>query len=196
MTIKVVIFDLGGVLLPDFFTSETAELIAKKHGKNWWKVRTVAAIYWTRVAKGEITPEEYFRGIVQSLGLEMPPERLEQLLKSKLKPNSRVRRLIKRLDKKGYKVVALSNYAREWVEAEISGLFYKTFISSDFDMVKPGLSIYQKVLKDMAVPAEECLFIDNHERNLLPARLLGFHVLKFEGYEKLVKDLKEMGVRV
>ena len=63
-------------------------------------------------------------------------------------------------------------------------------------MVKPGLSIYQKVLKDMAVPAEECLFIDNHERNLLPARLLGFKVLKFEGYEKLVKDMKEMGVKI
>ena len=196
MTIKVVIFDLGGVLIPDFFTPETADYISKKHGKNWWKVRTVAAIYWNRVSKGEITPEEYFRGIVQSLGLEMPPEKLEQILKSKLKRNWRGRRLIKRMDKKGYRVVALSNYARDWVEAEISGLFYKTFISSDFDMVKPGLSIYQKVLKDMAVPAEECLFIDNHERNLLPARLLGFKVLKFEGYEKLVKDMKEMGVKI
>lgn len=63
-------------------------------------------------------------------------------------------------------------------------LFEKMYFSNEIHLIKGGPEIFEHVLADLQVKAEECIFIDDQEKNLTAARNLGITCILFTSAEQ------------
>ena len=122
---------------------------------------------------------------------------LEALEKTYL-PYFEVIDLVKRL-RGEYKIGLLSNLEDAGVEViKKQGLeenFDEIVYSCKVGFIKPDEKIYQIMLKKLGVKAEEAVFIDDKEINIDGAKKAGMKGIVFLNYQKLVQDLKLLGVK-
>lgn len=93
-------------------------------------------------------------------------------------------------------VYLLSNisekFAREWHEhppiARILSLFDGLVFSGVLHLVKPDERIFRHLLDTYGLNPDECLFIDDSEKNLVGARALGIHTYLFDGDAKRLTE--------
>ena len=57
-------------------------------------------------------------------------------------------------------------------------------------VIKPEATIYRLLLERYNLNAEECVFFDDVEKNVLAARETGIHGIVFENREQAMKELK------
>ncbi len=77
----------------------------------------------------------------------------------------------------------------------VKAVFDYVFISQNFCTRKPELKYYKLVLKKLKIKGTDCIFIDDKERNFLPAEKLGIKCVKFDGnLNKLKNNLKSFGI--
>lgn len=105
-----------------------------------------------------------------SIMLEIPDERID---------------LLQQLRKK-YRLLLLSNTNPLHIEVStknelakreltMDNLFDKCYYSFELGAVKPGEEIFLKLLQDADVKVENCLFLDDGEKNIETAKKLGFN---------------------
>lgn len=114
-------------------------------------------------------------------------------------PNKEVLRIIKSLPKK-YKVYLFSNTtqmsdlynSQTGIYDNFDGLFF----SFKMGMVKPNHKIYEKVLLEVKLSADQCLLVDDDMENLEVGKLLGFKTILFnvlvDSPSKLKKELVKL----
>ncbi|GHD99438.1 hypothetical protein GCM10010339_10750 [Streptomyces alanosinicus] len=78
----------------------------------------------------------------------------------------------------GYRLALLSNSFgmdpfNPYEQAGIWGLFEVHIISEQVRTAKPDPAIYELTLERLGLPAQACVFVDDHPRNLPPAEALG-----------------------
>jgi epoxide hydrolase-like predicted phosphatase len=104
------------------------------------------------------------------------------------------------LKKKGYKIALLSDQWPISRDVLIPHLLRRHFdevvISCEVKMRKPQPKIYRLILRRLGLKASECVFIDNRDWNLVPAKKMGMKTILFEGNRKCLKDLRKFGVEV
>ncbi len=86
--------------------------------------------------------------------------------------------------KKTYHLAILSNDVKEWAEYlrkkfYIDRIFDAVIISGEVMCRKPDIKIYNITLDRVGVKADQCIFIDDRDKNLVPAMQLGMRVVKF-----------------
>jgi HAD superfamily hydrolase (TIGR01509 family) len=106
--------------------------------------------------------------------------------------------LLDELRRRRVRMWGLSNYS-PWMEVlrrrlQLDRFFDGYTLSYETGYRKPDPRVYACLLEDAAVPAEECLFIDDREKNVEAARGLAMNALRFEGTEKLRRELVSYGV--
>ena len=90
--------------------------------------------------------------------------------------------------KEQYTVLLLSNtnpFMMDWADSTafsgdghpVSYYFHKTYYSYKLKDYKPSATIFQTVLDDAGLRAEETLFLDDGLKNVEAARLVGLHAL-------------------
>jgi putative hydrolase of the HAD superfamily len=71
----------------------------------------------------------------------------------------------------------LSNAGRDFGSyfrhGSLGGLFEEVFVSGELGLVKPGPEIFEAVLAQLGITAEELVFIDNKAENVRGAEALG-----------------------
>jgi 2-haloacid dehalogenase len=103
--------------------------------------------------------------------------------------------LLRALKGKGYSLYALSNWSLETYhfirdEFEFLNLFDEIIISGEVKLIKPEPEIYELCLQKIGKPANQCLFIDDSEPNIITARKFGFDTVHFISPEHLKKELE------
>ena len=76
----------------------------------------------------------------------------------------------------------ISNDVGEWAKLlrkwfNLDGIFDKCVISRDVGIRKPNKDIYIKFLEETKIDAEQCIYIDDRETNLVQPRELGMHTI-------------------
>lgn len=88
---------------------------------------------------------------------------------------------IQKLKDIGYRVSLLSNTVRPMSMAARQKDLYKGFepliLSDIVGSVKPELPIYQQMLNQLGLVANECIYIDDLPKNLRPAEELGMSTI-------------------
>jgi len=80
-------------------------------------------------------------------------------------------------------------------EKNKSNEFFTTFInSSEVNIEKPNSRIYILTAEQMKLKPEECVFIDDTEKNVLGANNVGMKGLLFTNYQNLLIDLKALNI--
>ena len=189
--IKNIVFDIGNVLA-DFRVMEF--LGEKGFDANMSKRILKASLmtpYWGQFERAEISEEEAI-----DLFASTDPDIRDELWKafSDVRGLLVIREyavpLIKDLKKKGFKVYYLSNYSKKAYDECGESLAFMEFmdgglVSFKVGKTKPDPEMYKQFLNEYGLKAEECLFIDDTEENVIAARKLGFEGIVFTGYEDL-----------
>ena len=196
--IKNVVFDVGKVLVAFTpvemmkslgFDDETCEIVlnAVFHSK-----------LWDVNDKGTMTTEELTQGFIANA-----PEYEEQVklafqhVGDAIEMFPFVMEWVKDLKARGYHLYIISNYGDytfEQTKHKMEFLPYMDGIifSYQHKMIKPDLEIYEKLLNDYQLKAEECVFIDDRLENVEAAKKVGYEGIVFTGYEDAKAKLEEL----
>lgn len=196
--IKAVIFDLGSVIIyPDW--NKINEESIKKTGVSVFKPKGFEHKY-NELSKGLIKPEEYFELLIKVSGKKYQVKEFTRiyngLYKKYTRIDERVLSLIEKLSNK-FITVCLSDtnslHYEIHLERDTLRHFMHKFFSFSLGSLKRENS-FLKVLKEIKLKPEDCLFIDDNEENVKVAESVGIKVIKFVSYEDLVEKLKEFKV--
>ena len=105
-------------------------------------------------------------------------------------------RLLADLRARDYMLCALTNWgAEKYVllreRFDFLNWFEETVVSGEVGVLKPDPAIYQILLERIQCEAEQCVFIDDREANVVAASQLGFDGILFTSAENLEMELKE-----
>ena len=200
MSIKTIIFDIGGVLV-DF----SWEDLIRKHGFDEEMVQrigdaSVRTDAWDEFDRGVLSTKEIIDGFVKN-----DPEIEDDIrqafsdLTGLLTKRDRTIPWIKELKSKGYKVLVLSNFSKQALDANP---FMQEFLdetdggilSYRDKVIKPDRAIYELITNRYDLVPGECVFIDDTERNIIAAREFGMNGIVFKTYEQVENELQALGV--
>lgn len=181
--IKAVIFDFGGVVI-DVSQTGSVELITRTLGVNLASARSIIGKQIERWSVGEIGEEEFWQKICQDLGKPIP-ENWKELWRKPTEENAilfpETINLAKELKEKGIKALVLSNTLPPHIEVISKKGWYdffdKLYFSCEIGFRKPDIKAYEYVLEKESLLGSECVFVDDSEDNLIPARNLGMKVV-------------------
>ncbi len=205
MTIKGVIFDLGGVVV-DWSNSITYRYIEDKYRIPAEDFKRLAESGMPDAQRGIISEEQWMRMVFKHFG--DPSNDYVNIWErtfTAAKFNEQVLELVKGLKLGGYKVAALSNIepsrARWLRQHRIDDYFDIVIFSCKVGLRKPDLpdspgdgGIYELILNRMKLTPSECLFIDDNSNCLMAAEKLGIKTILFENVVQLKNELLKGGV--
>jgi 2-haloacid dehalogenase len=105
--------------------------------------------------------------------------------------------ILKDLKESGFPLYALSNWPAEKFalirpQHEFFSWFDDMVISGEVGLVKPGKAIFELMLQRIGKPADQCIYIDDHEPNIQAASDLGFATILFDSADHLNSELKNL----
>ncbi|WP_174848422.1 glucose-1-phosphatase [Yersinia artesiana] len=136
--------------------------------------------------RGEISDEDFAHQLSDEMGLSLSFEQFAegwQAVFVALRPE--VITIMQKLRAEGHRVVVLSNtnrlHCNYWPQhyPEVAAAADHMYLSQDLGMRKPEAKIYQHVLSAENIPAEQAVFFDDVEANIVAARvegITGIHV--------------------
>jgi 2-haloacid dehalogenase len=108
-------------------------------------------------------------------------------------------KLLSILKESGFSLYGLSNWSAETFpivrhEFEFLNLFDEIILSGEVKLIKPEHEIFELCLQRIGRPADQCLFIDDSETNIVAASKLGFDTIHFISPEHLKDELQVRGL--
>jgi epoxide hydrolase-like predicted phosphatase len=193
-----IIFDFGGV----FTRTRSRDVVLQRcedrlslsrgtllsllfAGEHWWSVST-----------GKISADDYWQRISEALGDQVPPD-LEPFRHNPFayeELNWTMVDLVRRLYRH-YKIGLLSN-ATPYLEVVLeenglTDLFDVIVNSARVGLRKPDPEIYGLTMARLRLEPQQCLFVDDKERNTKVAQALGMHAVIFRSAAALERQLRE-----
>ena len=197
--LKNIIFDFGGVLVdwnPAYLYRNEFESESEMN----YFLENICTPEWNikqdegrTLAEATETLQKEYPEYKEMIGLFYG--RWEEMLKGDIKENVSV---LKKLKEK-YPLYGLTNWSSELIDIAYKRFdFFKLFdgivVSGDEKLIKPDPKLYDVLLNRFNIQANESLFIDDNEQNIVTARKMGFHTIHFIEGVDLEKEIKEMGL--
>jgi epoxide hydrolase-like predicted phosphatase len=189
--IKAIIFDFGGVfsIIDDF--QEFWQKNGVKLGVDPEEAIEIFSPLWEKACVGQIDSNI----ILEKLGTftKTDPKKLKGQLIELSGFRDELYEYVKKNLKGKYKLAILSDHVEAWLELVLEEkkfreVFDVIVTSYNTGFVKPDIRIFEKVLKDLDVKAEECIFVEDMQENLVVAKNLGMNIIEFKNYNQFVKD--------
>ncbi len=194
--IKNVIFDLGGVLI-DLLPQKTIDCFGANitafynRGENQTFVELAH-----KFERGEITSNDFRTGVSKIYGFNLSATKFDNCWNAMIGDFSPQRIKLLKLLRKKYRIFLLSNtneihyhYFTKQAYWD-KNLFEKVYFSQIMKMRKPELRIFNYVLNDSNLKADETLFIDDNPDNVQAAQQIGIkahhltnEIIEFFEYE-------------
>lgn len=192
---KAVIFDFGEVIA-QVDRKPILEFIASslKIGKAEVKSSLKDEALFLALAEGH----SYWEKFARSFNKELPRGWLEELEEKKkliIQEMPGMLDLVSEIKKLPLQVAILSNTQPLRSAFIRSQGFYNGFhpvmLSCDENLKKPDPAFYQLMLQQLQLPAHECIFIDNKEKNVIAAKKLGLDAIHFLSSDHLKIELRK-----
>lgn len=200
--IKNIVFDISNVLAPfrfqeylieKGFDAETIKRIYKA---------SVMTPYWDEFERGKLSQEEVMKAFIScdpQIGDEL--HKAFDSVSGIMGTYDYTEEWINTLKAAGFNVYGITNFTPAGYEQCYDSIsfiekFDGTIFSFQEGIIKPEPEIYQLLIDRYNLRAEECVFIDDTEKNVLSAEKMGFHGIVFKGYESALSQLKELGVLI
>ena len=185
---KNLIFDMGGVLItydPEYFLTRACIVDSED------RALLMAAVFrspeWGMLDKGTLDEAG-----LEPIALSKLPERLHDVAREliynwyrPLEPIPGMAELIADFKARGLGIYLLSNTSTVqpvyWPDIPGSGLFDGMVVSALEKRVKPEPEIFRLLLDRYGLKAEDCVFIDDMQKNVDAARAVGMKGIRFDG---------------
>ncbi|MBZ0179402.1 MAG: HAD hydrolase-like protein [Ignavibacterium sp.] len=200
--IKVIVFDLGNVLIPfDFEKIKTAlNKIDMGMGDHYAQIFEKNKEYFKNFEKGKIIESDFISQNLKWLDNKFDGEKFCEIFSDMFELNEKTISLLPRL-KKYYRLILLSNTNSihkkfGWEKYEFLCYFEKLILSHEVGALKPEKEIYNAVMDFTRESATSHLFIDDIYDYAAAAKKLGWDAIHFKNYEMLVDELKDRNIFV
>lgn len=197
MTVEVVLFDLGGVVIR---LSGAPELLE-------WRGEDLPAVVdrwmtcpWVRqFESGRCGPDEFATGFIDSWELPVGEQRfLEVFRRLPVEIYAGVRETIENLPAQVQRACLSNTNELHWGECngrwDLDDWFERCYLSHELGMMKPDHEIFEHVIADLGAPAESVLFLDDTAVNVQAAREVGMQAEQVVGTDAVRRVLSERGL--
>ena len=207
-SIRNIIFDFGGVIINiDYkLTTKAFEKLGVRNFDDLFCQASQSHLF-DRLETGSITPADFRKELRQIIQLNIPDYDLDAAWNAMLLdyPKHRLDFLLE--IKSRYRTFLLSNTNQIHQDAYMKSLyeqheridlgmfFEKVYLSHEVGLRKPGSDIYQMVLDQNGLKAEETLFIDDTAHNLTSPAHLGIQVYHLANGEDIVEFAERAGLK-
>lgn len=200
--IKNIIFDFGGVLI-DWNPHNLYDGYFGDKDKAQWFIDNICTSEWnSQMDKGK----PFDVGVAELVAKFPEWEKEIRVYQSRwhemvTKEVPGMVQLLTDLKQSGYPIYGLTNWSDETMQDEFKrwGIFRLVddmVVSGREKILKPDPALYNCLLTRFNLKPEECVFIDDNQKNVDAAERMGIHALHFEGAEKLRAALKELDVKI
>lgn len=186
--ITTIIFDCFGVLATDHWRAFCQKHIAPIPGA----LEDVQQLNHD-VDAGKISFDDFIRRTSERTGLD------EEAIRSGMQignPNTELLDYIQAKIAPSYTIGMLSNAPDNWLDKILTpeqiALFDDITLSYDVGFAKPKPEIYRLAATRLNVPPEECLFVDDQQKNCDGATQVGMHPILFTDLSSLRTSLSQL----
>jgi putative hydrolase of the HAD superfamily len=194
---SAIVFDLGKVLIPFDYSPAISKLnkIEKGLGDRFIEFYKSNYHFHRDFERGKISESEFVTKMLDVIDHKIDAGTFKRYYADIFSLNEEVASLLPIL-KKEYKLFLLSNtdsihQKYGWQKYEFLKYFDQLILSHEVGSVKPEEKIYRAVEEASEFPSEEHFYIDDIQEYVDAAITLGWDAVLFEGYDKLVSDLKD-----
>lgn len=205
--IKNIIFDFGGVIY-DIDHSKSKEAFIRLGIPDFDKLysHAVQTKLFEDFEMGKITPNDFRRTIAQQLPNKIADQEIDAAWNALLIGFRTERFDLLHEVKKHYRLYLLSNtnqihyksYMNELIVQNQYAMFHKLFerlyFSHQMGLRKPDAKIFDFVLHDSQLKAEETVFIDDYDLNIAAAKQYGLHSLLLKPGQTILDLFSRDGV--
>jgi len=195
--IKAIIFDVGGTYAAGSITTFVNKSYKILNIDKTFSTNE-QVIFDANLNKGLISHENCFK---KYFNVPISDEQMAEIKKAWTTnwiPTEEMLELVKNLAK-SYRLAILSNSDSLNSEKFEKQGCYKYFdpiiLSHELAILKPDIKIYDITLEKLNLNANECLFIDDQEKVLVPARELGMDTILFKSLPQLKEELGLRGIK-
>lgn len=188
--------DYGGVLTSDLFVSfrsfcELEGLDPLEIGRRFRHDSGSRALL-VSLEEGRMAEEDFERSFAEVLGV--PGVGLIDRLFAGSAPDAGMIEAVRRARAGGIRTGLISNSwgTRRYDRAQLGELFDGVVISGEVGMRKPAPRIYELGAEAVGLPASQCVFVDDLEFNLAPAKELGMATLHHTDTKRTVSRLEDL----
>lgn len=194
---RVVLFDLGNVLVQIHPGAFAKTLDVSEDERRVYRPLVIAAT--RRYERGELTTDEFFEDLGKIFQGKFGRPVLEEAMRNVIgQPVPKMPELLR-------KTVFVADVALVSNTNEIHfehcrrsfpflSLIPRYFLSWKMKVLKPDAGYYAQVLRDLDVPADRAIFIDDLPENIDGASKAGMLGIVFTGTEDLNEKLKELKI--
>jgi putative hydrolase of the HAD superfamily len=187
--IKAILFDCFGVLVGTGF-----EHTYRMAGGDPIKDQAFIEDTLRQENLGLITPADFQEALIRKLSIS--DDDWQRAIGQAEQPDLELLRYIEQL-RKNYKTAVMSNASLGVVESRIGGdwlkkCFDEIIVSAEIGLIKPDLAIYKYTAEKLGVKLGECVFVDDREVHLAPARSLGMQTILYEGFPQTKYVLEQL----
>ena len=205
MTIKTIIFDLGGVIVDIDYSNFYRQIIALSPLE---KPRSRILLEFFRQSdlyhQGKMTDEEFYKlacEILQVCILNQNQffDAFNSIICGTCQPEM-ISLLKKIKEMKKYKIMALSNVnSSHWNyilnnKWEFLELFDEFLLSHEVHLTKPDPRIFQLAIEKSGCNAEEIVYIDDGLNNIRSANDIGIQGIYFTNIDDLIEEFKKLKI--
>lgn len=194
--IKNIIFDVGKVLVSFDTEGHLKNLGYDEITRQKIREAMFNHPLWNEIDRGISSDEELLEKFVANA-----PEYEKQIREAFQKIEGTIELLphtlewVKELKAQGYRLYVLSNYGEYTYQQTKQKLKFLPYMdgvifSYQYKVIKPEKEIYELLLNEFDLKAEECVFIDDRLENVEAARMLGVSGVQFQNYGQAKKELE------
>jgi putative hydrolase of the HAD superfamily len=201
MTIRAVVFDIGGVLELDVIELVENDLDARweqRLGLEAGELARRMEPVWRAGSLGECTEEEVHQEMAKRLNMRQ--EQIEEYMREMWdwycgRLNVPMAEFFRSLRPR-YQTAILSNSfvgarREEMRRYHFDEMCDLIIYSHEEGIAKPDPRIFELTCKRLGVEPAQMLFLDNHEPHIAAARALGIHAIHFRETEQAIADVLE-----
>jgi len=191
----VLLFDLGGVLIDFAGFEEMRRLLAEVSDRSEIRDRWIHSASVQLFERGDITPEEFARRLVEEFHLELSAEEfLREFVSWARGPYPGAVSLLRRL-RATHRIACLSNsnelhtpIHRASIHSHVDSFYF----SDEIGLVKPDRKIFDFVIRDLAVSPRRIAFFDDTPANVEAARNAKISAFLVDGIVELEAQLQRL----
>jgi len=195
MTFKALIADFGGVLtnplgrvVRDFCEREGVG----DHGLAVLSSNRDQQDSFAALERGDISQVQWECVMAEKLGVPAP--RLLSRVLASLAPAEPMLKVVQDAREAGYVTACLTNSVgfdpfNPYAPWELEKRFDVVVASGIERVRKPDVEIYRRTLERLGVTGPDCVFVDDTERNLVPARELGMTTVLLNSADQAAEEI-------